>query len=95
MRLPKPVYERIPQFYFLVGLLFMANGLYLGFEFVLAFYYIGFGLICCCSGVAIFFTRMQHRQLQPALQAAGPEADTPAQVEESSAGSSHELPAQH
>ena len=62
MWIPTPVYERIPQFYFLIGLLLIANGLYLGFEFVLSFYYIGFGLAASAYGVAIFLMRMQNRQ---------------------------------
>ncbi len=84
MWLPKPVYERIPQFYFLVGLLFMANGLYLGFEFVLSFYYIGFGLISCCYGVAIFMMRLQNRQGQSPVQATATTANTSTPVEEAS-----------
>ena len=81
MRIPKPVYERIPQVYFLVGLLLIADGLYLGFEYVLAFYYIGFGLICCCYGVAIFILRLQNRQDQSPVQATATTADTSATVE--------------
>ena len=102
MWLPIPVYERIPQFYFLVGLLFMANGLYLGFEFVLAFYYIGFGLISCCYGVGIFMMRLQNRQGQSPVQATAAAANTSAPVEEVSetsdksvADSSHEPSVQH
>jgi hypothetical protein len=103
MWLPKPVYERIPQFYFLVGLLFMANGLYLGFDFVLAFYYIGFGLISCSYGVAIFLMRLQNRhQAQPIVQATAHAGNMPASAEEASeqadesvADSSHEPSAQH
>ena len=80
--IPKPVYERIPQFYFLVGLLFVANGLYLGFEIALAFYYIGFGLISCGYGVGIFLIRMQHRQTQAATQFSPPAGQTPMPTEE-------------
>jgi len=82
MWLPKPVYERIPQFYFLVGLLFMANGLYLGFDFVLSFYYIGFGLISCCYGVGIFLMRLLNRQGQSPIQASATTANTSAPMEE-------------
>ena len=35
MWLAKPIYERLPQFYFLFGLLVVAGGLYLGFDFIL------------------------------------------------------------
>lgn len=102
MWLPKPVYERIPQFYFLVGLLFVANGLYLGFDFVLAFYYIGFGLISCSYGVAIFMMRLQNRQGESSVQATATSANTSAPVEEASdtseesvADSAHEPSVQH
>ena len=102
MWLPTPVYERIPQFYFLVGLLFMANGLYLGFEFAIAFYYIGFGLISCSYGVAIFLMRLQNRHAQPSVQATAHAVDVPVaaeeisqQVDESVADSAHETSEQH
>lgn len=36
--LPTPIYERIPHFYFLAGLLFMTDGLYLGFENAFSFF---------------------------------------------------------
>lgn len=102
MWLPRPVYERVPQFYFLVGLLFMANGLYLGFEFVLAFYYIGFGLISCCYGVAIFMMRLQNRCRESSSQATATTASTSAPLKDASdtanesiADSSHEPSVQH
>jgi len=41
MWIPTPVYERIPQFYVLLGMLFFTNGLYLGIEFEITLYYIG------------------------------------------------------
>ena len=102
MRIPKPVYERFPQVYFLIGLLLMADGLYLGFENVLAFYYIGFGLISCCYGVAIFMMRLQNRQDQSPAQATATTADTSASVEKAAdtsdasiQESSHEPTTQH
>ncbi len=95
MWLPKPLYERIPMFYFLVGLLFIANGLYLGFEFEIAFFYIGFGLINCSIGVAMFLVRTAYRQAQPAVHAAistgdmaAPAQDTPGTADESATESS-------
>ncbi len=65
MWLPTPVYERLPQFFLLLGLLFVANGLYLGFDFGVAFVYIGFGMWCSAYGVGIFIVRMVRRS-QPA-----------------------------
>ena len=62
MWIPAPIYERIPQFWFLLGLLFIAAGLYLGFEYVLSFYYLALGALCCVYGLAIFMMRLNYRQ---------------------------------
>jgi hypothetical protein len=73
MWLPTPIYERIPQFWFLLGLLFISTGLYLGFEFALSFWYIAVGFSSCAYGVGIFLARLAHRQSpQTAEQAAAP-----------------------
>ncbi len=69
MRLPTPVYERMPQVWFLLGLLFIANGLYLGFYFQMTFLYIGFGFVCCAYGVGIHLMRLNHRQVPAAREA--------------------------
>ncbi len=62
MWLPTPVYERIPQFWFLLGLLFIANGLYLGIDIAISLGYIAVGVICCAYGVGIALIRMSHRK---------------------------------
>ena len=62
MWLPTPVYERIPQFWFLMGLLFIANGLYLGIDFAISLGYIAVGLVSCAYGVGIALLRMQYRK---------------------------------
>ena len=67
MWLPSSIYERIPQFWFLLGLLFIATGLYLGFEIGLSFWYIAIGLCCCAFGVGIFIVRLRHRQAPQAV----------------------------
>lgn len=61
MWIPTPVYERIPQFWFLLGLLFIANGLYIGLDFAAAFGYGAIGLICCAYGVGIEVMRSRYR----------------------------------
>ena len=58
---PRPIYERFPQLWFLLGLLFIATGLYLGFEFNLSFLYVMVGIFCCVFGVALFTLRMIER----------------------------------
>ena len=73
MWIPLPMYERIPQFWFLLGLLFIATGLYLGFEFALSFWYIAVGFSCCSYSVGIFLVRMRSRQApQSAVQVNAP-----------------------
>ena len=62
MWLPTPVYERIPQFWFLMGLLFIANGLYLGIDFAISLGYIAVGFISCTYGVGIALFRMWSRK---------------------------------
>jgi Ca2+/Na+ antiporter len=77
MWLPTPIYERIPQFWFLLGLLFIATGLYLGFDWALSFWYIAVGFACCAYGVGVFLVRLRHRQSpQPAEQAAAAPAES-------------------
>jgi hypothetical protein len=61
MWLPTPVYERIPQFWLLIGLLFMSSGLYLGFDYDLSFVYFGVGAICVVWSALIFVKRLRYR----------------------------------
>ncbi len=63
MWLPTPVYERIPQFWFLLGLLFMSSGTYIGFDYDLSFFYFGVGFICSFWGLWIFSTRANARRI--------------------------------
>ena len=62
MWLPTPVYERIPQFWFLMGLLFIVNGLYLGIDFAISLGYIAVGFVSCAYGVGIALVRMRYRK---------------------------------
>ena len=61
MRLFTTIFERIPMVWFLLGLLFIATGLYLGFEYSLSFWYINVGLFCCAYGVILFVYRLRER----------------------------------
>ncbi len=63
MWLPTPIYERIPQFWFLLGLLFVAAGVYLGFDFAPTMWYLGLGFACCTYGAGIFLVRLRHRRV--------------------------------
>jgi len=64
MWLPTPVYERIPQFWLLLGLLFMSSGTYLGFDYSLSFVYFGVGFACCIWSLWIFSMRLSARKDQ-------------------------------
>ncbi len=55
------VFERLPMVWFLLGLLFNAAGLYLGFEYSLAFGYMIVGWFCCAYGLALFVLRLRER----------------------------------
>ena len=66
MQALRPVYERVPMVWFLLGLLFNATGLYLGFDYVQAFFYMIFGWFCCAFGVALFVFR--RREAPPAAE---------------------------
>ena len=72
MWLPTPVYERIPEFWVLMGLLFFALGLYIGFGYTLTFLYLAIGAGCFVRGVWINMMRRFYRsQNNVADQASG------------------------
>lgn len=62
MWIPTPIYERIPQFWLLLGLLFMSSGTYLGFDYSLSFLYFGIGLACALRSMWIFTMRLRARK---------------------------------
>jgi hypothetical protein len=62
MWLPTPIYERVPQFWLLLGLLFMSSGTYLGFDYSLSFVYFGVGFICGLWSLWIFSMRLSARR---------------------------------
>ena len=54
MRLVSDIFERLPQVWILVGLLIMASGIYLGFDYSIVFVYLGLGVLCFLYGVVLF-----------------------------------------
>ncbi len=62
MWLPTPIYERLPQFWLLMGLLFMSGGTYIGFDYSLSFAYFGVGFACAIWSLKIFAMRQRSRQ---------------------------------
>ena len=51
---------RLPILWVLIGLLFNAVGLYLGFEQSLAFGFMIVGFLCCAFGLVIFVLQLQE-----------------------------------
>jgi hypothetical protein len=77
MWLPKPVYERIPEFWVLLGLLFFALGLYVGFESMLTCLYLAVGAGCFVRGVWISMIRRYYRSRYEAVGRAAAESTVP------------------
>ena len=64
MWLPKKIYERIPQYWLILGLLFMSSGLYFGFNDAMTKFYFGTGVVCCLFSMAVFTARLRARSAQ-------------------------------
>lgn len=60
MQLFNIIFERLPMVWFLLGLLFNALALYVGFESKMSFVYWAVGWACCVYGLALYF--LQHRE---------------------------------
>jgi len=54
MKLVSDIFERLPQVWVLVGLLIIATGLWLGFDYSIVFVYLGLGVLCFLYGVVLF-----------------------------------------
>ena len=59
MLLPESIYNRIPQIWILMGLMFFACGLYLGFEYKMIFAYLGMGAVSVLRGIWIYNARSE------------------------------------
>ena len=59
MLLPESIYNRIPQIWILMGLMFFASGLYLGFEYKMVFAYLGMGAVSVLRGMWIYNARSE------------------------------------
>ena len=72
MRLFTDVFERLPQVWVLLGLLFIAGGLYLGFDYSLVFVYLGIGLACFMYGALLYFFMLREGPKKTAKTALSP-----------------------
>ena len=80
MWLPTPIYERTPQLWLLMGVLFVILGLYIGFAYKLTIFYLVLGVICVARGLHVWRLRSNYRRARareatpsedPAVEAAG------------------------
>ena len=62
MWLPTPIYERTPQLWLLMSLLFIVLSLYIGFADNLTYFYVLLGGFCGGRGVHILKMRRNYRQ---------------------------------
>lgn len=92
MWLPTPIYERIPQFWFLLGLAFFAFGLYLGFEYQLIFAYLAVGVGCIARSAWILVMRSRYRKM-PIVEIDAPAEKTVSTDENSEEAEHHGEPA--
>ncbi len=58
MWLPKPIYEALPAIYMMIGVIFMAGAVYLGFSHPASVAYAGIGVVCILTG--IFIRELRH-----------------------------------
>jgi len=75
MWIPKALYDHAPLFWFLLGSLFLAGGLYLGFGNGLRVAYFVFAIFCFGQSSWTFFARRRYRR--QALQQESDESGEP------------------
>ena len=80
MWLPTPIYERTPQLWMLMAILFVVLGLYVGFAYKLTIFYLALGIFCAARGLHIVRMRRNYRREKrleteiddvPAIETAG------------------------
>jgi hypothetical protein len=64
MQLFNTLKDRVPMVWVLLGLLFNAAGLYLGFDYSLSFVYLAVGWFCCVLGGVVYLLQRQERPRQ-------------------------------
>lgn len=70
MRIPTPLYERLPQFWLLLGLLFMSTGTWLGFDYAATFIYFAIGIACVFWSFCVVALRPRKPEYAKAAEAA-------------------------
>ena len=57
MQIPSFIQGRLPQFWLLLGVLFLATGTYLGFDYPVTFLYFAVGIVCIFGSFCIVVLR--------------------------------------
>ena len=63
MWLPTPIYERTPQLWLLMAVLFVVLGAYIGFQYALTYFYVLLGIVCAVRGVQVRRMRANYRRM--------------------------------
>lgn len=63
MWLPTPIYERTPQLWLLIAVLFVVLGAYIGFDYALTYCYMLLGIICGVCGFHVWRMRVNFRRV--------------------------------
>lgn len=72
MRLFTTDSKRFPMVWFLLGLLFISVGLYLGFESSMTFTFLIVGFLSCVFGLVLFALQLQERPKKSAATRLSP-----------------------
>ena len=62
MWLPTPIYERTPQLWLLMAMLFVVLALYIGLAYKLTVFYLALGVICAVRCIHIISMRRRYRE---------------------------------
>ena len=62
MWLPTPIYEKTPQLWLLMAVLFVVLALYIGFAYKLTIFYLLLGLVCAVRGFQVWRMRRNFRR---------------------------------
>ena len=62
MLVPDNLYRRIPQYWMVIGILFLVFGLFVGADYKLFPAYIGLGVLCVTRALWIYQARWQYHK---------------------------------
>ena len=79
MWLPAPIYNRLPQFWLVAGVLFMVSAIYFGFGYRWSIYYFGVGVVACVWSVGILVARSRRDEQADDGQNVGDDRDPQAE----------------